>query len=206
MKEIQQLEKLGACQEAIDWLKNGNFKTFQEAWDKCERGDWMLWLLGKLCGSPRTKSRKKLALCSCDCAWLVRKYATGKTKKPFYNAIKTTRSLANGKETTVQEVRDAAHVAYAAGNVVAYAVAYAATDAAAHASNAAAYAAGAAAHAADVATLAVYADNATDVAALAVCAANAADSTTDIRTQTLKQCADIARKHYPVAPKIEVKK
>ena len=33
-----------ACSEAIEWLEENNIKTLAEAWEKCERGDWLLWL------------------------------------------------------------------------------------------------------------------------------------------------------------------
>jgi len=35
------LEEMNACPEAIDWVGD---KTLKQAWDQCERGDWMMWL------------------------------------------------------------------------------------------------------------------------------------------------------------------
>lgn len=35
------LSKLSACQEAKDWSKN---KSWQEVFNTCPRGDWLLWL------------------------------------------------------------------------------------------------------------------------------------------------------------------
>ena len=67
-KHSKKLKELGACKNAVEWADK--FTTAQEAWDACERGDWMLWLLGKLSGSPRSKSRKKLVLASVKCARL----------------------------------------------------------------------------------------------------------------------------------------
>ena len=37
------LTKLGACSNAKDFARG--FKTPQEAWDACDRVDWLLWLL-----------------------------------------------------------------------------------------------------------------------------------------------------------------
>ena len=37
-----QLRELGACDEAVEWAKP--YDALQEAWDVCQRGDWMLWL------------------------------------------------------------------------------------------------------------------------------------------------------------------
>ena len=36
------LRKLGACQEAIDWVGD---KSLAEAWATCQRADWMFWFL-----------------------------------------------------------------------------------------------------------------------------------------------------------------
>jgi hypothetical protein len=41
---VNKLTELGACSDAIDWSRS---KTPQEAWDTCERADWMLWLIGR---------------------------------------------------------------------------------------------------------------------------------------------------------------
>ena len=35
-----------ACSEAVKWA--GNYKTMHEAWEKCERPDWMLWAAKRL--------------------------------------------------------------------------------------------------------------------------------------------------------------
>jgi len=40
----QYLESINACQEAIDWAGG---KTLDEAWQTCDRPDWMLWLYGR---------------------------------------------------------------------------------------------------------------------------------------------------------------
>jgi hypothetical protein len=45
-KIIEILEKLGACDAALDWLRElPETTTLQEAWDLCENGAWLLWLL-----------------------------------------------------------------------------------------------------------------------------------------------------------------
>ena len=46
---IAKLNSMNACSEAVDWLQTK--LTFEQAWADCERGDWMLWLLGKLSGA-----------------------------------------------------------------------------------------------------------------------------------------------------------
>jgi hypothetical protein len=40
----QWLEYNGACDEAIDWVKD---QTAEQAWQNCERGDWMVYALAK---------------------------------------------------------------------------------------------------------------------------------------------------------------
>ena len=54
------LEYLTACDEAIEWAKN---KTAKEAWDQCERGDWLLWWAKK-----ENTDLRKLTLAKARCA------------------------------------------------------------------------------------------------------------------------------------------
>ena len=159
---IKKLKKLHACHEAVEWAEQ--FNSMQEAWDKCIRGDWMLWLLGKLSGDPDSDSRKELVMIACKCARLALKHVPKGEKRPL-KAIKTAEKWTRGK-ATLQQVRDAAAAAAAA-------YAAAAADAADYAAYAADYAADAAAYAADAAYAAA-------------------------RSKTLKKCANIVRKHYPV--------
>ncbi len=35
--------ELNACQDAVTWLQTQ--PDAETAWQKCKRGDWMLWLL-----------------------------------------------------------------------------------------------------------------------------------------------------------------
>ena len=140
MEYTEKLGKLGACGGAIHWCEEGKFPTLEKAWQSCERGDWMLWLIGELSGEPTSASRKKLVLAACECARLALPYVTKGEKRPL-QAIETAERWANGDETvSLAMVRAAA-----------------ATNA----------------------------------------AANAA------RIKTLKQCADIVRKHYPNSPSLK---
>jgi hypothetical protein len=165
---IEKLEELGACQEAReDALK---YESSQKLWDACERGDWMLWLAGKLAGKPESEKRKKLVLTCCQCARLSLKYVKKGETRPL-KAIETAEAWARGESVTIQDV----HAAAAAAADAAYAAYAAAADAAAAAH--AAYAAAAAAAAAD--------------------AADAAYAAADAQKNTLKECADIIREYYP---------
>jgi hypothetical protein len=131
------LKKLNACSEAIEF--GSKFPTLQAAWDKCKRGDWMLWYAGKKSGEPESAKRKKLVLAACACARLALPY----TKDPCVLAcIETAEKWAGGK-ATIGELWLARNAVYAA-DAAAYAV-YAA-DAATYAADAA-YAAAANAYA-----------------------------------------------------------
>ena len=56
-----EIEKYRPCQEAVDFRKQ--FKTFKEAWENCDRGDWMLWIASKL-----NVNQRKLTLANGYCA------------------------------------------------------------------------------------------------------------------------------------------
>jgi hypothetical protein len=193
---IQKLNKLGACMDAVKWAKE--HPNRQAAWDTCERGDWMLWLLGRLSGKPESEKRKKLVLAACECASLALKHS-GKNRAVCEKALRTAKAWTRGK-ATIKDVRAAADDA--AADDAAYAAADAAYDAAADDAGDAAYAAAyvaAAAYAAYAATAAAY-DAAADDAAYAATAAYGA-AVDAARTKTLNKCANIVRKHYSNAPK-----
>jgi hypothetical protein len=216
------LRHLRACDDAQVWADG---KTLAEVWATCERGDWMLWLCGKMKGKAGWPTPQEIVLAVCDCAELAlpifeKKYP--KDNRPR-TAIETARKWANG-EALLSEVKSAASAAYAAAHAAsaAYAAAsyaaYAAdaADAAAHAAHAAyaAYAAAsyaayaadaadAAAHAASAAYAAAsYASYAADAADAAAHAASAYAALSAARTKTLKQCADICRKRLHVPTEV----
>ena len=175
---ITKLYKMAPCREAIEWAKNQPNK--QAAWDQCERGDWMLWLLGGLSGPPGSEKRKKLVLASCDCAATALKYS-GKNRKVTEKAIRTARLWARGK-ASIEDVRaasdsasDSASASEAASEAASYAASDSASDSAAEATS---YAATYATYAAAYAAYAAYADSADSAsaasAAYASYAANAA--------------------------------
>ena len=222
---VKKLIKLGACREAVSWAEEQADDT--SAWIACERGDWMLWLLGKLSGPAWGERRKLLVLAACECARLALPYTHGKQIETY---IETVEAWTRGEATQTQ-VRNAYDAAAAATNAAAFAFAFAAgaaADAAAAAAaaasfafaaaasataaaNAAAFAFAAAASAtaaanANAANVAAFAANdaaaaaaaAANDAAAAAAATNAAAATA--RSRTLHLCADIVRKHYPNPP------
>jgi hypothetical protein len=44
MKFIEQLQRINACPQSLDWVGD---KTIEEAWTTCENIQWMLWILNK---------------------------------------------------------------------------------------------------------------------------------------------------------------
>lgn len=135
MRWTEALVAMRPCEDALTWARSQD--TAEAAWTACERGDWMLWLLGKLSGAPESDGRKKLVLAACECARLALPYGRDGKHSPRI-AIETAESWARGEGATISQVRHAAAAAYAAAYAAAavYAYAYAA-DAAEAAANAA---------------------------------------------------------------------
>ena len=129
------LVELKACSEAREWASG---KSLAAVWKTCKRGDWLLWLCGKMADKPNWPTRKEVVLAACDCAELSLKHVPPGEERPR-KCLETVRAWAAGN-ATIHEVRTARAAAYAAT--------YAATDAADAAAASAAYAA---AYAADAA-------------------------------------------------------
>ena len=190
---IEYLENLNACSEPIKWSKQ--FETSQDAWENCERGDWMLWLLGKIAGKPGSDSRRKLVLCSAKCARTAWEWMSPEGKK----AVCLAEKYGEGDKTiTLKQLRITASAAYTAACAAdATANAAYAADAADEVACAAAYAADAAEAAACAAADAAYAADAAEAACSAASAASAAASAIYARQKALKKCANIVREYYP---------
>ena len=191
MKFYKKLEEMNACSKAVEWSMQ--FSSLQKAWDKCDRGDWMFWLLGMKCDT--INQRKLLTLTACQCARISLKYVKKGEKRPL-KAIRTAERWAkDDPKVSLEDVQKAAaYAAAAAAPTTAYAAdaAYGAAYVAAAAADAATAATTAAAYAAAATAAAVAAYDAAYVAAAATAAA--------ARIKTFKKCADIVRKHYPKAP------
>jgi len=144
------LHNLGACSDAVKWAHG---KTLHNVWNTCPRGDWLLWLVGRMADKKGWPTRQQVVLAACDCAETTLKHVPRGEDRPRL-AIKTARAWARGKAT----IDDANAAAYAA-------------SAATSAANAAAYAASAAYAAADAAYAVAYAAiSAARFKALAECA------------------------------------
>ena len=120
------LETLGACDEAVRWAATQ--PSHNRAWETCERGDWMLWIAGRLVSNET--ERKAVVMAACACARLSLKHVPSGEDRPRI-AIETAESWCRGEATIdqVRKARDAAY-AYATAAAAAYAAAYAADAAA----------------------------------------------------------------------------
>ena len=108
---IEKLNELKACQDALDWCSG---QEPQQAWDTCERADWMLWLCGKLSGESETPERRKLVLCACKIAHTTIHLVQDRELRPL-KAIEMAEAWARQENgVTLQNVRDAAYAAYTA--------------------------------------------------------------------------------------------
>ena len=107
---VDDLRALSACNEAIDYAKE--FATAQEAWDACERGDWMLWWYGRVAGPPGHDSRRPLVLAACECARLALHLVPEGEERPLV-AIQTAEAWARGRDgaPSLDEVRSASAAA-----------------------------------------------------------------------------------------------
>lgn len=66
------LEKLKACSEAVD--KYEEVESFQDVWDQCDRGDWLLWALVE---SKAPVDKATLVKSCVDCCKLIVSHTKG---------------------------------------------------------------------------------------------------------------------------------
>jgi hypothetical protein len=143
-----EIEKHNACYEAVEYRKQ--FKTFKEAWEKCHRGDWMLWIANK-----EGVDKRLLTLAKARCAKTV--IHLMKDKRSI-KAVEVAEAYGNGEasEEDLKKAYIAAAAVYAdaaadAAAVYADAAAAYSADTAAYSADAAAYSAAYSADVADVA-------------------------------------------------------
>ncbi len=116
-KWLSDLIKLDPCPEAVEWAKS--YESPDDAWAKCKRGDWMLWVAGRLSEDANSASRKKLVLAACKCARLALPYVRPGETRPRA-AIDLTERWANGDQSvTLEMVGGAARAAWDAGAAMA---------------------------------------------------------------------------------------
>ena len=67
------LRRLRACEEAYRWAHG---KSGAVVWRTCERGDWLLWLAGRLAGTE--EQWKRVVFATCQCARVQRRRGFGR--------------------------------------------------------------------------------------------------------------------------------
>ena len=161
----RKLRALGACDDAVEWAATQ--PSYAEAWETCQRGDWLLWLLGRVAGPFGSPSHREIVGAVSACA---------RTALPIFEAAVP----GDGRVRACLDLLDR----YAGGEVVSPEQIQAAAGAAWVAAGAASAAAGAAWVAAGAASAAAWSDVATRTAS----ASGAAT-----RPAALAHCADIVR-------------
>ena len=156
------ISQFSPCLGALEYYDTK--KSFQEAWQYCHRGDWMLWISNQI-----DVDRRKLFLAKALCAKTVIHLMKDERSR---KAVEVAEQYGLG-EANETELNAAASAAYAAADAAASA-AYAAAYAASAAAYAASAAASAAAAAADSAAYAAASAAASAAAYAAFVAASAA--------------------------------
>lgn len=70
MNYIEKIAMLEACDSSINWLESLNLPTLQDAWNACERGDWMSWLIEHTMKVGDTAQHEKLMMAFIECLGL----------------------------------------------------------------------------------------------------------------------------------------
>jgi len=181
---LTKIEELKACKDAVVWVTTLETDLASEVWDRCERGDWLLWLAGEL-----GADRKLLVSAAC---------ASARTSLPYIKDPQAleiaTKALASAEKwtkgaATDEEMKIAHAAAYDtdASSDYASSAAYASS---AYASSAFAYDAAYAASYAATYAVAAYAA-ASDAAYAA--ASDAATAAAAARTDSLANSAKIVK-------------
>lgn len=174
------LRQLGIYSECVEWA--AHFPTLELAWRACDRGDWMLWLCGDFAGTPWSDARRRLVLCTCECARTVLHLVPAQEDRPRI-AIECAEAWARGESDECLALRG---------------MAAATEDYAMYAPNVASHAS----IAADNATICAFACLAANFA-VTVANASADAAMLAARRDILKTCSEIVRRHYPVAPTLK---
>ena len=97
MNLIERIAHLHPCPEAREWLKTQDDP--QAAWDACENGSWMLWLIGKMIKSePWNNDRKPLLACCLDCVLTVKHLWPKKAAEKIVAAVAVLKSGSKAKQ------------------------------------------------------------------------------------------------------------
>lgn len=100
------LTDFAACPEAVKWSQSYG-TDYQRAWDECQHGAWLLWILGKgVKSQPWSDDRKPLLACALDCACTVEHLWPDKRRKTVGDIVATLRGwIEDGM--TIEEAKKA---------------------------------------------------------------------------------------------------
>jgi len=147
------LSRQGACSDARAWAAAypDTREGRQRAWDECPRGDWMLWIGGKLSGEPGSPARRLLVRAAVACARTVLDKIPSEARAEIASVLDALDAYALDPtaQADLTALRRRAWAVQSKLRAAAAAAAEAAADAADAAADAAAYAAANAANAAD---------------------------------------------------------
>ena len=107
------LKKNDACRGSIEWVEENNISTLEDAWNTCNRGDWLLWMADKL-----GIDKHKMTICGALCAHTVVEHMENPRSR---NAVRVAFLFGRGK-ATFQELKEARTAARTAAAWVAAAV------------------------------------------------------------------------------------
>src|SRR5690606_25137581 len=94
----------GACREAREWVAE-QATTPEQCWARCERADWMLWLVARV-----GVERRLVVEAACDCAETALDYAEPDSLLAYVWAIDAARRYVRG-EADAEEVEAARYAA-----------------------------------------------------------------------------------------------
>jgi hypothetical protein len=187
-KELAFIKKLSLCRDAVTWMKTQ--KTLQEAWENCDRPDWMTWALRHI----NFDDDRKLRLFACQCVRETpladgRKVWDLLTDERSRKAVEAAEQFAEGK-ISKDELNAYASAAYAyASSSASYASAASSASYASSAASYASYASSAASYAsyASAASSASYASSAASYASSASYASAASSAARKKQSELLRQ-------------------
>ena len=90
-----------ACRGAVEWLRSQGDITLDEAWARCERTDWLLWVLGRV-HIPRAVLRSRLRLWSFDLAERALHREREEGREPDPRAIEVARQYELGQASRAE--------------------------------------------------------------------------------------------------------
>jgi hypothetical protein len=121
-----QLEKLRACPESLEWIKN---KSLEEAWTTCKNTQWMLWFLAKtdldLINPICDMAERVLHLVPEDCQAVCRRAISAARSRAKRDELNAASDAAYADATDAADAVHTADTAYACADSIS-------TDAAAY--------------------------------------------------------------------------